>query len=174
MCWLLYGLFDLAGGVWEYTTGNYVTGSGSAVDAYSPTNGSAAFVDLASMFSTDAVEYIPYFDVYPNPPISTNTDITTGRYGLGSSIMTSNTNWGIYANKLGLGQSIFEAAGWSGGYATSVLATLSWFERGGASASGTPSGIAAGVESLVNTAGGGGNGIGFRPLVLVMKLGGKS
>jgi len=24
---LLYGLFDLAGGVWEYTTGNYVTSS---------------------------------------------------------------------------------------------------------------------------------------------------
>jgi hypothetical protein len=44
----VYGIYDLAGGVWEYTIGNYVTGSGSAADAYTPTP--ASFIKSPSDF----------------------------------------------------------------------------------------------------------------------------
>ena len=160
-----YGLFDLAGGVREFTTGNYVTGSGSAVDAYTPTDAGAGFgANLLDMFSTDAVEYTPYFDAYPNV-----TAITTGggSYGLNSSAITSNPNWGIYASKLGLGQAIFEAAQWSDATAGSITAANPWFVRGGYSDSVT----GAGVESVSNANGGPGSParFGSRPLVLVLR-----
>ena len=160
-------LFDLAGGVWEFTTGNYVTGSGSAVDAYVPTDIAAGFgqTNLENMFGVDAIEYAPYFDAYPNPPLTDNQyNILNGVYGLGSSTITDNSNWGIYASKLGLGQALFETAQWSGAYANSITSASPWFGRRGLSDPTTASGI----ESISILSGVSSAFLGFRPLVRVL------
>ena len=109
------------------------------------------------------MEYLPYFDAYPDPPLpGFNADITNDYYGSGSSDIISNANWGIYASKLGLGQGLFEAAGWSGAAAPSVHAALPWVIRGGQSGSTT----SAGIERLGGGEGAAAAQYGLRPLVL--------
>ncbi|MCL2085316.1 hypothetical protein FWH09_00020 [Candidatus Saccharibacteria bacterium] len=163
----VYGIYDLAGGVWEYTTGNYVTGEGANIDAYAPTPASSGFSNLSAMFSADALSYIPYFDAYPNPSLTNNvSDITNGNYGLGSSGIINNSNWGIYASKLGLGQAIFESAGWSGAYAGSFGSGYPWFVRGSSSVDADQAARSV-VESIGVAHGGVNPSVGFRGVVVI-------
>ena len=127
----IYGIYDLAGGVWEYVLGNYVTGNGSAVNAYIPTNSNGGFANLPAMFNAGATVYSPYFDVFPAPPLTNlGSDIAGGMYGTGSGVLVANDYWRVYPGKLGLGQAIFETVRWSGASGSSVSATNSWFVRG--------------------------------------------
>ena len=132
-----------------------------------PTDLSAGFtqVTLGNMFGVDAVEYVPYFDAYPSPPLTSDTSnnihITSSMYGLNSIGMTDNSNWGLYAGRLGLGHAIFEAAGWSSSWAFTVGVSAPWFLRGGSSINDPISGIVAtlGRDGGVQTY------FGSRPLV---------
>ena len=124
------------------------------------------------MIGLYAVEYAPYFDVYPNPPLTDNsTDIRNGSYGSGSSAITSNYNWGVYAGKLALGQGVFETALWSNTGANSITTTNPWYPRGGYSGNTTNAGVES-IGSLTNGTGGSITYVGFRPLVLGWTWGG--
>ncbi|GHU07997.1 hypothetical protein FACS189431_3450 [Alphaproteobacteria bacterium] len=103
------GIYDLAGGVWEYTLGVYNSTINTA------TSGISAF---------DA----KYMNNYPNPPLTNaTTDISNGRYNLTSTFTTA------------LGQATFETGGvvgslagmWNGDHSYSVLSTEPWSGRGG-------------------------------------------
>ncbi|MDR0887346.1 MAG: hypothetical protein LBM97_01505 [Candidatus Nomurabacteria bacterium] len=181
----VYGLYDTAGGVWEYTTGGLATGNGNAADAYTiaginasvasgfiGTDGNTASnYNNYAIFGADASVYSKYFDIYLTPSIdaTANASITGGRYGLGfnptavSAPVVDNANWNIYANKMGLGQAIFEASQWSNAYAYSVGATNPWFVRGGHANSTT----VAGVESISVSSGGSVASVGWRAALVV-------
>ncbi|MCL2085946.1 hypothetical protein FWH09_03375, partial [Candidatus Saccharibacteria bacterium] len=136
----------------------------SALNAYTPRGCGAVFTIFPDMFGVDAIFFSPFFDSYPNPPLTnTLTDITNGLFGLGSTVLIDNVYWRIYGGKLGLGQAVFEAAGWSGALAGSTRATHPWFRRGGYS----PNLAGAGVESIYSESGLAYGGNSFRAVVLI-------
>lgn len=150
----VYGLYDTAGGAWEYTTRNYATGGGSAVDSFTPTNSQANISNLNIMFGVDANIYHMYFDIYSAPPLTNNgSDIVNGKYGTGSSGLTyQNEYFNIYPGKLGLGQAIFETAGWASDAFGSVGSSLAWQIRGSHPGRAAMAGInAIAIESGVNS-----------------------
>jgi len=112
------GIYDMAGGQWEYVLGVYNNTLNSG------TSGISSF---------DA----KYMKNYPNPPLNNNTaDIRNGRYNFTSTF------------SLALGQALFETGGtsveagmWNQDHSNSVNSTCQWQERGGHSSNTTTAGI---------------------------------
>jgi hypothetical protein len=132
------GIYDLAGGVWEYT-----------LDVYNQTINTAT----SGISAFDA----KYMNNYPNPPL-TNSDANL--YG-GAYNFTA-------TNKFAIGQALFEVGGttsvtgsWYGDYAYSVYSTYPWAYRGGRSANGSN----AGTFAFNRHTGGVYNAIGHRTLL---------
>jgi hypothetical protein len=132
------GIYDLAGGVWEYT-----------LDVYN--------MDLNSAASDISVFDAKYMNSYTNPPLTNSAnDIFNGNYNLTSTFTAA------------LGQAVFEVGGtasltgaWNGDHSRSATSSNPWSDHGGQGTNETPAGLFA-----AGSAGGGGDlGIGSRLLL---------
>jgi hypothetical protein len=132
------GVYDLAGGVWEYTLGVYNSTMGSS--------GISAF---------DA----KYMNNYPNPPLANSVnDIFNGRYNFAN--MPSSMGQAFAETG---GTASATAGMWNADYATSVSVSYPWSNRG--AHSNIVAGAGSGVFAANGSTGGANTTIGSRLLV---------
>lgn len=112
------GIYDLAGGAWEYN-----------LDVYNSTILTAS----SGITAFDA----KYMNNYPNPPLTnSDNDLYSGKYNLTDTFTTA------------FGQALYETGGgttttsaWNSDYSSSVYATYPWSVRGGHSGDGADAGV---------------------------------
>ncbi len=111
-----YGLYDLAGGAFEYTLANYncVPGTSGFTQAELGTTGSPCNP------STGA--YTKYITTYLAPPLTGSNDVTGGRH---------NFTPGSPNTYHSLTNALQETGGWNSDYTAGTTSSNPWFQRGG-------------------------------------------
>ena len=114
----VYGVYDMAGGAYEYVMGSYTTNSSQS----STTNFSNATKP-------------PYVDLYVNPPFN-------GTYYTNNNLCTWATcgGHGLYETKNVQSVSSYDQS-WGGDYSGFVDSSGPWFGRGGSAGSGSNAGL---------------------------------
>ena len=122
------GLYDMSGGNWEYTMGNF----NHQQSSYGDYDGFGSEANFPSS---------KYLDIYPNPPF-------TGTYYTNNNLCTWATCGGRALHETKTVQSVSSGdQSWGSDYSYFVDAVYPWFIRGGASYGGSNAGVFATYSS---------------------------